>query len=83
MSIDILFSDIKIGISVAFATWSSGLATFLEWIPIGMGKLATVIGILLSMALIYTHLRKTIRDDEKHEVEMKLLNKQLEKQLEE
>ena len=83
MSISEMVGDIKVAVSVAVATWSSGLATFLKWIPVDIGKLATLIGIILSVVLIYTHIRKNKQNNEKHRIEMKLLYKQLEKQLEE
>jgi len=77
MSIDTLLNDIKVAISVAIATCSSGLATILEWVPTDIGKLATLVGILLSIVLIITHIRKSRQDNEKHKAEMKILNKKL------
>lgn len=77
MFINLLLNDIKVGFSVAIATGSSGLATFLEWIPADIGKLATLIGIILSLVLIYSHLRKTKLVEEEHNIKMKLLNKEL------
>lgn len=78
MNIESLFHDIKIGVSVATATSGSGLATFLQWIPQEVGKLATLIGIVLSAVLIFTHLRKSNREAEKHNFEIELLRRQLE-----
>lgn len=61
----------------ATATTTSGVATFLEWIPSDIGKLATLIGIVLSSVLIYTHIKKAKRDKERHELEIAILRKQL------
>ena len=52
-----------------------GASAWLEWIPSDISKLGMVIGIALSGVLIYCHLRKTKRDDEKHELEMKILKR--------
>ena len=45
----------KTGALIASATTTTGLGTFLDWIPTDIGKLATLVGILLSIVLIYTH----------------------------
>lgn len=42
---------------VAVATTGTGLGTILDLIPDDIGKLATVIGILLSLVLIYVHVQ--------------------------
>ena len=56
-------------------TVGSGTATWLEWVPSDIGKLATIIGIILSTVLIYTHLKKQKREEEKHNLEMEILRK--------
>lgn len=48
----------KIAAAVSASTMGTGAGTYLNWIPGDIGKLATVIGIILSCVLIYTHLRK-------------------------
>lgn len=77
MSLSDIFSDIKVAASVATITWSSGLATFLEWIPMDIGKLATLIGIVLSLVLIRSHLKRAKREEEEHRVKMELLIREL------
>lgn len=67
----------KVAAVVSGATTSSGIATVLNWIPSDVGKLATAIGIVLSITLIATHVVKFIRDSEKHKIEMLLLNRDL------
>lgn len=52
----------KSGAAVSAATTGTGLGTFLDLIPNDIGKLATLVGIVLSVILIYSHLltvRKT------------------------
>lgn len=42
---------------VAAGTTGTGLGTLLDLIPDSIGKLATLVGVFLSVVLIYTHLR--------------------------
>jgi hypothetical protein len=48
-------SSPKLAATVSAATTSTGMATVLEWIPDDIGKLATLVGIVLSLLLIYSH----------------------------
>jgi len=50
--------DIKIGAAVSGGTTATGISTWFEYIPADIGKLATLIGIVLSIVLIYVHLKK-------------------------
>jgi hypothetical protein len=50
--------DLKAAIVVATTTTTTGFGTWLDLIPDNIGKLAAVIGIFLSLVLIYTHLRR-------------------------
>jgi len=68
----------KIAVVVSTVTTGSGLGTFLDLIPADIGKLATLIGILLSTILIVTHLVKSYRDGKEHNVEMEILKRKLE-----
>lgn len=58
MSATNLVSDIKVAWVTVMGTIGSGLGTVLEMIPNDIGKLATLVGIILSTVLIYTHFRK-------------------------
>jgi len=51
-----LLGDIKAAAAAAVATMSTGLGTVLEWIPNDIGKLASLVGVVLSCVLIYAHL---------------------------
>jgi hypothetical protein len=46
----------KIASGVSALTTGTGVGTFLDWIPNDIGKLATLVGILLSVILIRVHL---------------------------
>ena len=54
-----LAQDIKVALGVGTATTSTGTATVLDWIPNDIGKLASLVGIALSVVLIYTHFRRS------------------------
>lgn len=53
-----LATNAKPAIVSVTATISTGTATWLKYIPSDIGKLASIIGIILSGVLIYTHLVK-------------------------
>ena len=53
--------NVKLAASTSLATATTGTITWLEWIPSDIGKLATVIGLILSTILIYTHIKKAQR----------------------
>lgn len=53
-----LANNPKVATATAGATASAGMGTMLEWIPGDIGKLATVIGIILSTVLIINHYRR-------------------------
>lgn len=67
----------KIAAGTSAATTGSGFATWLEWIPSDIGKLATLIGISLSIVLIFTHVKKHKRDEEEHKKRMEYLRKKI------
>ena len=45
----------KVAGAVSAATAATGVGTWIDWIPDEIGKLATLVGILLSLLLIYSH----------------------------
>jgi hypothetical protein len=63
----------KIASAVASVTTGTGIGTIFDLIPDDIGKLATLIGILLSSVLIYTHWRKGRIEYEKTRLEILLL----------
>lgn len=58
-----LLTNSKIAATVGATTATSGMGTILDLIPDNIGKLGTLVGIILSMVLIASHLmvvRKTL-----------------------
>lgn len=68
-----LLIDAKVAGATAAATTGTGLATILEMIPNDIGKLATLVGIILSIVLIYTHWRKGRIEYKKIQLEIAIL----------
>lgn len=58
---------------VSTSTVSSGIADILGIIPDDIGKLATLVGIVLSVVLIYTHLRKGSAEYQKIQLEIDIM----------
>lgn len=50
--------DVKTGAVVGASTAATGVSTWFEWIPSDIGKLAALIGLILSCVLIYIHWKK-------------------------
>lgn len=76
-SIQQISESAKVAAATSATTAGSGMATWLEWIPSDIGKLATLIGLTLSIVLIYTHLKKYKREEEKHKLEIEILEKKV------
>lgn len=68
-----LASNPKIASGVSAMTTGSGLGTLLDLIPDDIGKLATLVGIVLSVVLIYTHWRKGRIEYKKTQLEILIL----------
>lgn len=73
MSVKELATNPKIGAIVGATTAGTGIWTILDWIPTDIGKAATIVGIVLSLVLIYTHLRKGRAEVKKLKLETKIL----------
>jgi len=56
--------------AVAASTVGTGVATGLEWVPTSLGVIASLVGLALSMVLIYTNLSQ-------HRLKMQLLKRDL------
>ena len=63
----------KVAGSVSALTTGSGVGTVFDLIPNDIGKLATLIGIILSVVLIYTHWRRGRVQYEKTRLEIEIL----------
>ncbi len=70
-----MLENTKIAATVATGTTASGLSSLLEIIPDDIGKLATVVGIALSLVLIYFHIRKGRLEKRKLELEVRELER--------
>lgn len=64
----------KTAVAVASATTASGVGSLLDWIPNDIGKIATLIGIVLSLVLIFTHSVRMYLDYRKFNVEIDILH---------
>ncbi len=70
-------TDIKAAWIVAVTTGTTGTATFLDFIPDDIGKLATMISMVLGVVLIISHRKKMTRDQKMGELDFKLKIRQL------
>ena len=52
-----LIHNPKFAAAVSAATTTTGAGTIFDWIPDDIGKLATLVGLLLSILLIRVHLK--------------------------
>jgi len=68
-----LATNPKIASAVSAATTGTGLGTVFDLIPNDIGKLATLVGIVLSTVLIYTHWRKGRIEYRKTQLEIFIL----------
>ena len=67
----------KVSGAVATGTTASGGATWLEWIPGEIGKLATLIGAVLSLVLIVYWIQRIITDHKRDKLELEKLRREL------
>ena len=72
----------KPAIAVAMSTTGTGMGTIFDLIPDDIGKLATLIGIVLSTVLIYTHSRRMMMDSKKSKLELEILQDKRREQVE-
>jgi len=62
--------------AVTGATGASWILTVLEWIPNDIGKVATLIGLIIAVWMFRIQYKKDQRDEERHAIEMELLEKE-------
>lgn len=71
-----LVSDPKIGSAVAATTTGGGLVGMFDWLDAApLSEIATIVGIVLSCVLIYTHLRCGSIRYKKTRLEIELLER--------
>lgn len=73
-------TNTKVSALVGSGTSATGVATWLDWIPDDVGKLATVVGICLSAVLIMVHIRKMKQDARESALREELLLQQIERE---
>ncbi|MCK4871081.1 MAG: hypothetical protein KAS93_08230 [Gammaproteobacteria bacterium] len=54
-----MFQDVKFAFVLALTTISTGVGHLLDYIPNDIGKLSILVTIILSLVLIFTHLRRS------------------------
>lgn len=69
--------NLKVAIFTSVATALTGISDAMEWIPDLLGEVATIIGIILSLVLIYTHWRKGRSEYNKTLIETEILKAKL------
>jgi len=71
----------RVATGVATVTTGSGIfTTYLEMIPSDIGKIATLMGAALSLVIIITSLHKHYMFTKRHEIDMKIKEKELAKE---
>ena len=64
-------------VSTVTMTAGSGIGTYLNLIPNHIGTIASLLGAVLSIVLIVTHIKKFNRDKKKHDLEVEILERAL------
>ena len=64
---------------VSNATMATGVATSLDWIPSDIGKLATLVGAILSTVLIVYWVQKIRNDFKRNKLDLEMKRVELEK----
>jgi hypothetical protein len=72
----------KPAVVVAMSTTGTGMGTIFDVIPDDIGKLATLVGIILSSVLIYTHSRRMVMDSKKDKLQLDILKEKRREQIE-
>ena len=71
-------TDIKMGYLTAGMTATTGAGTILDYIPDDIGKLTTVVGVVLSIAIFYFQFQKHRRDKTIHKLDCLLKEQEIE-----
>jgi hypothetical protein len=82
MSIRDLVTDPRTASAVSGGTVASGLGTWTDAIPNDIGKVATLIGAILSLIMIYVSLKKNAREAAEFEIKLHILTIERDKLIE-
>lgn len=63
----------KTAVTISSATIGTGVSTVMEVLPQSFGEVASLVGIILSVVLIYVHLRKSGIETRESEVKIAIL----------
>ena len=73
-------ADVRTSAAIAATTVGNSVGVAFDVLPDNLlTKVATVTGIMLSCVLIYTHLSRHFRESRRDKLEIKLLERQIEK----
>jgi len=67
----------KTGQIIAGVTVASGVSTWADWLPTDLGKIATFVGIVLSLVVIYVTIQRERRERRRAELEQENLRMEL------
>ena len=70
-----MVNSVKVAVGVVIATLGSGITSFLDIVPKEIGTYATTSGLVLSMVLIFTHLRRDRREAIKAKLEIEIMRR--------
>ena len=76
MTLTELAGSTRVAATTSAATTSTGAATVLDYISSYVGTVATLVGIVLSLVLIYTHWRNGRAEYNKTKLEIELLKRE-------
>lgn len=74
-----MIADQRTAAGVSAVTTATGISSILEWIPDDIGKLATLVGIVLSLVLIFVHLINGYSEHKRIELENEKMKLEIEK----
>lgn len=73
----------RTAITVGTATWSTGMATVINLIPNGIGKVASLSGAVLSIVLVCIHIKKSRMDGRERNLRIEILQQKKQSIIEE
>lgn len=73
MSVNSLLTNPKTSSVVSTSTVASGLGTWIDLIPNDIGKVASLVGLILTLIVMYCNLLKNAREEQKWQIEKRLL----------
>lgn len=69
----------KTGVAVGAGTFATGMANWMECIPNDIGKLVSLIGILVSVIMLIYHVRKDRREERMSRIRYRVKQEELRK----